>query len=80
MTAFAEELPDLVSNPRGRGMFVAFDLSDRETRRRFKRRMIDHGVLALGSGRRGIRFRPPLNLTADVADEGLRRVRQALLA
>ena len=80
VTALAEELPDLVSNPRGRGMFVAFDLRDRETRQRFKSHMVDHGVLALGSGEKGIRFRPPLNLTAEVADEGLRRVREALLA
>ena len=67
----------LVEKKRGRGMFVAFDLCDVDTRQRFKNRMLDHGVLALGSGEKGIRFRPPLNLTPEVADEGLRRVRSA---
>ncbi len=76
----AEEMPDLVSNPRGRGMFVAFDLTDRERRKKVIWKMIDEGVLGLASGNRGVRFRPPLNLTREVADEGLRRVRKALLS
>ena len=78
--ALAAEFPDLVSNPRGRGMFVAFDLPDPQTRHRVLRKMIDKGVLGFGSGDRGIRFRPPLNLPEEVAAEGLRRVKTALVA
>jgi L-lysine 6-transaminase len=67
-----------VSNPRGRGMFVAFDLPGHEERDRALRRMHEGGVLALPSGERSIRFRPALTLTAEEADEALRRTGQAL--
>ena len=61
-------------------MFIAFDLPDQESRNKIVWKMIDEGVLGLASGDRGVRFRPPLNLSHEVADEGLERVRTALLA
>ncbi len=76
--ALAGRFGGRVSNPRGRGMFVAFDLPDRQARNRALERMRDGGVLALPSGPRAIRFRPALNLTAEEADEALRRTEQAL--
>jgi L-lysine 6-transaminase len=69
-----------ISNARGRGMFVAFDLPDKETRNRGLRQMAEAGVLALPSGNHAIRFRPALNLTAEEAEEALRRTAQALEA
>lgn len=77
--ALADELPELVSNPRGRGMFVAFDLPDHERRSQVLSRMTEEGVLGFASGASGVRFRPPLNLSCEIADEGLQRVRKALL-
>ncbi len=76
----AERFEGRVSNPRGRGMFAAFDLPDREIRRAALQRMRTAGVLALPSGPRAIRFRPALNLTAEEADEALRRTGQAVEA
>jgi L-lysine 6-transaminase len=73
-----ERLPDLVSNARGRGLFVAFDLPDGETRDRALGLMAREGVLGLASGEHAIRFRPPVSLSRDEASEGIRRVESAL--
>ena len=74
LNQLAEKLPDTVSNPRGRGLFLAFDLPTHDHRERIVNSMVDAGVLGLRSGDRSIRFRPPLNLTRDQADEGMRRL------
>lgn len=75
-----EVFPGRVSNARGRGMFLAFDLPDRDTRRQVLAAMLSAGVLALPSGESAIRFRPNLTLTRDEADEGLTRLEKALLS
>jgi L-lysine 6-transaminase len=76
----AERLPDLVSNPRGRGFFLAFDLPDSATRDRALAALHRERLLALPTGRRGIRFRPPLILRDVEADEGLERCERGLRA
>jgi L-lysine 6-transaminase len=73
----AKELP-VLSNVRGRGLFVAFDLPDRETRDRTQAACLENGLITLASGASAIRFRPPLNLSRDEADEGVRRLRRAV--
>ena len=78
--ALAERFAGQVVNARGRGMFVAFDLTDQKTRDRVLAQMATAGVLALPSGNRSIRFRPAVNLTSDEAEEALRRTGQALEA
>jgi L-lysine 6-transaminase len=72
--------PGKVTNARGRGLFVAFDLPDAEARKRTLSALNDADVLGLASGERSIRMRPPLVLTRDEADEGLRRIERALAA
>lgn len=67
-----------VTNARGRGMFVAFDLPDGDTRKAALAALNEANVLGLASGHRAIRFRPALILSADEADEGVRRVEKAL--
>jgi L-lysine 6-transaminase len=74
------EFPGKVSNSRGRGLFVAFDLPDTETRNRTLRALNESDVLGLASGDRAIRMRPPLVLSPAEADEGLRRIERALVA
>ncbi len=76
----ADRFAERVSNPRGRGLFVAVDLPDRETRKQVLQKMREAGVLALPSGERAIRFRPALTIGADEADEALRRTAQAVEA
>jgi L-lysine 6-transaminase len=73
----ARELP-VLSNVRGRGLFVAFDLPDRETRDRTQSACLDNGLITLASGASAIRFRPPLNLSREEAEEGVRRLRRAV--
>lgn len=60
---------------RGRGLFIAFDLPDPETRDAVWKNLYDAGLLVLKSGERAIRFRPALDLTAEVADEAMEIVR-----
>ncbi len=75
-----ERFEGRVTNARGRGLFVAFDLPDREVRKQVLMAMREAGAIGLPSGARSIRFRPALNLTSEEADEGLRRTERALAA
>jgi L-lysine 6-transaminase len=78
MRALGEEMPALVSNVRGRGLMLAFDLPDTETRGKALAACLDNGLMALASGHAAIRFRPALNLSADEADEAVEKMRKAL--
>jgi L-lysine 6-transaminase len=60
-----------ITAARGRGLFLAFDLPDPKTREEFWRGFFELGVLTLRSGESSIRFRPALDLTADVVDEAI---------
>ncbi|HEU4540594.1 MAG TPA: L-lysine 6-transaminase [Jiangellaceae bacterium] len=58
--------PHLLSNVRGRGLMVAFDLPDAQARGQVLARLRDdEHVVALASGERAIRFRPALSVTDD---------------
>jgi L-lysine 6-transaminase len=79
---FLEQLIDLqreepmISAARGRGLFLAFDLPDPKTREEFWKGFFDLGVLTLRSGENSIRFRPPLDVTAEVIDEAMALMRK----
>src|SRR5438477_2819734 len=79
---FLDQLRDLqkeeplISAARGRGLFIAFDLPDPKTREEFWKGLFDLGVLTLRSGENSIRFRPPLDITAEVIDEAVDLMRQ----
>jgi L-lysine 6-transaminase len=79
---FLEQLRELqqyepmISAVRGRGLFIAFDLPNSETREKFWKGLFDLGVLTLRSGERSIRFRPTLDITAAVVDEAMGLMRQ----
>jgi len=68
----------LMTNARGRGLMIAFDLPSPEARDKAHKRLIEDGLLLLTCGVRSIRFRPPLNLTAAEADTALDIVRKSL--
>ena len=61
----------IMSAARGRGLFLAFDLPDPETRNELWKRLFDGGVLTLKSGEQAIRFRPALDITKEVVDEAI---------
>src|SRR5437773_2630280 len=79
---FLDQLRDLqreeptISAARGRGLFLAFDLPDPKTRESFWKGLFDLGVLTLRSGENSIRFRPALDITAEVIDEAMDLMRQ----
>jgi L-lysine 6-transaminase len=73
------EFPDKMTNVRGRGLFIAFDLPDGKRRGEVLATWLrKHNVMALASGERAIRLRPPLTLTKDEAFLGVQRLRAAL--
>jgi L-lysine 6-transaminase len=74
------EFQGVVSNVRGRGLFCALDLPNKETRDRTLAACLEHGMIGLASGPSAIRFRPALNLSRDEADEGARKLRRAIAA
>jgi L-lysine 6-transaminase len=75
-----EEFRGKVSNVRGRGLFLALDLPDKPTREKTLASCMEHGLIALASGSNAVRFRPALNLSKDEADEGVKKLRQAISA
>jgi len=75
---FQHEFPNLVSNVRGRGLMAAFDLPSGDIRDAALKSFMAHDVMALSSGNRSARFRPPLNLSMEEAAEGIRRMEKAL--
>jgi L-lysine 6-transaminase len=60
-----------VTNARGRGLLLAFDLPDTETRNRVRQACWDSGFATLACGPRSVRFRPALIFSeADVERAG----------
>ncbi len=66
----------LISAARGRGLFLAFDLPDAKTREEFWHGFFGLGVLTLRSGEHSIRFRPALDITAEVIDQAMELMRK----
>lgn len=64
LRTLAGDYPDLASNPRGLGLFCAFDLPSAEVRAAFINQCFARGMMLWICGERSVRFRPPLNLTA----------------
>lgn len=75
----AKEFPGRVTNVRGKGLFIAFDLPDHAARNKVLSTWLQkHNVMGLASGDRAIRLRPPLTLTKEEAALGIQRLRAAL--
>lgn len=74
----AGEFPDKLTNPRGLGLFCAFDLPDAGFRKRFREKLFERRVLILPCGERSIRFRPALNIPEEDIVRGLELIRQVL--
>ena len=80
LAALAAEFPGKVTNVRGKGLFIAFDLPDGATRGTVLSTMLQkHHVMALSCGERSIRLRPALTLGRDEALLGVKRLRAALV-
>jgi L-lysine 6-transaminase len=78
LQGLAEEFPAVVSNPRGRGLFAAFDVPNDEVRKVIRQKAFTAGLIVLPSGERSIRFRPPLNVTTEEIDLGVNILRHVI--
>jgi L-lysine 6-transaminase len=67
-----------VTGIRGRGLMCAMDFPDGEKRGAAVSKIFDKGAIILPCGCSSIRFRPPLNITSEEIDLGLRIVDEAL--
>jgi L-lysine 6-transaminase len=71
--------PDLISNVRGRGLMVAFDLPTKELRDKLVQDALDkENLLLLKAGERSIRSRSALTITEAEIDEGISRLERLL--
>ena len=66
-----KKYPGTLSNVRGMGLFIAFDLPADYIRDQFMREARKNGMLVLKCGERSIRFRPSLNITTQIVDEAI---------
>jgi L-lysine 6-transaminase len=77
----AAEHPALLSDPRGRGLICAVDLPSAGLRDRVVRLMYDQEhVIILPTGRRGVRFRPPLVADGDEVTRAVQALVRSVLA
>jgi len=78
LTSLVGEMPEVLSNARGRGLMCAVDLPDGASRDAVRNAMYERGVIILGCGTRSLRFRPPLDITSAEVDEALDLLRTSV--
>ncbi len=78
LQGLALEFPFKLSNPRGRGLFCAFDLPNAGFRRLFLKRLFERRLLILPCGERSIRFRTALNIPQSDLEKGIRIIGEVL--
>lgn len=71
LEALAAENPGKVTNIRGRGLMIAFDLETPEKRNALVSKILDNGAIILPCGHRTIRFRPPLNISEEEVQKAM---------
>ncbi|HLG19458.1 MAG TPA: L-lysine 6-transaminase [Bdellovibrionota bacterium] len=67
---WAQERPR-ISNVRGRGLLMAFDLPDTATRDLLRNRLFENQLMILGCGPKSLRIRPHLDFTRENADRAM---------
>ena len=78
LTELQSEFPGEISNVRGRGLMLAFDLSSSSMRDAFLKKIFKNQVIALGCGQQSVRFRPSLTLTKSLVDQATEIVKKSL--
>jgi L-lysine 6-transaminase len=78
LRGFEKKYPGFVSNVRGLGLFCAFDLPDSACRDTFITTTMKKGLVVLKCGPHTIRFRPPLNVTAEEIEKAAAILDEAL--
>lgn len=78
LRGLATEFPELVLDPRGRGLMCAFSLPSAAQRDELVRRLWDRQVVMLASGPDSVRFRPALTVSLAELDAAVDAVRDVL--
>lgn len=78
LKTIAEESRGIMTNVRGKGMMVAYDLPDEARRDEMMKILEKNGLKALKSGHRSIRFRGMLDIPAEVIEKALEIVARSL--
>ncbi len=73
------EFERIINNVRGLGLMCAMDFDSPESRDIFRRLTYDRGLIIMGCGERTIRFRPPLILSQEEVDQGIKIIRDVLM-
>ena len=68
INSLADDFPGYVINPRGLGLFCAFDMTSGIERDKLIGLLMEKNLLILGSGDKSIRFRPHLNVNKNDID------------
>jgi L-lysine 6-transaminase len=71
LEALAAQSGGKISNVRGKGLFIAFDMQDTAARNDFRARCWDQGLATLSCGPRSVRFRGCLNISKKEIDEAM---------
>ncbi len=74
----AADFPEIIVNPRGKGLMCAFDTADSENRDQMIRALLIEKVLMVGCGEKSIRFRPHLNVSEDEIKSGIATLRKVM--
>jgi len=56
------QYPNIISNVRGKGLMIAFDLPNKEMCEKLKQTAYNKGLLIISSGDKTIRLRPMLDI------------------
>lgn len=80
LRGLAEQFPDRVLDPRGRGLMCAFSMPSAAERDELIGRLWARQVIMLASGPDSVRFRPALTVTAAEIDTAVEAVRDVLSA
>ena len=78
LDSISAESKEVVSNVRGKGLMIAFDLPNQDKRDVMLDSMFDNGLLAMKSGDHSIRFRGMLDTPKEAVDQALEIVAKSL--
>ena len=78
LNSLAAKFPGRITNIRGRGLMIAFDMENTETRNALLRIIFGNGAIILPCGYVTVRFRPPMNITAEEVEKAMTIIEKSL--
>ena len=80
LAPLTERFPGVVREVRGRGLMIGIELDDHDRAAALELECLRRGLLILGAGRTAVRLSPPLTVTAEQVDVGVRILGEAVKA